>query len=186
MMEMEEMTHASTRMVSALALCAATALALGCGDDDRPSGGGTDSGPAADTGAAGGMCTFGPTTMDGCAAPSDQTAVEATDLGPEGNESLADIAGREGRDCALAGMSGDDLTNCVRDALVSETDGAVSGECATCYGVSVTCSATNCLSECLGGPSADCDACRCGANDENCDCVEQFTLCSGVPSDTCM
>lgn len=184
------MTHASTRMVLLLALCSATALAVGCGDDDR--GGGTDSGPTgdtgtgADTGMAVGMCDFGPTTMDGCAAASDQTAVQAEDLGPEGNESLADIAARTGRECALAGMSGDDLTNCVRDALVSETDSAVSGECATCYGVSVTCSATNCLSQCIGGPSAECDACRCGANDNSCNCVEQFTLCSGVPATTCM
>jgi hypothetical protein len=99
------------------------------------------------------------------------------------NESLSQIARREGTNCVLGGAM--DVVGCVRDALVMETEMAVSAACATCYGVSVACSADNCAGPCLTGTPEECLACQCGGNDMSCNCIEQFTLCSGLPSTMC-
>lgn len=179
------MMNASNRILM-VALAVAMTGAMGCGDDDRPAGtdsgtGGTDTGTGgADTG-TGDMCTFAPTTMDGCTDAADVAAAMADNLGPDMNESLADIARRRGTQCALAGMSGDALTNCVRDALLEETSDGVSSGCASCYGASVTCSAAHCIGVCIDGGD-DCDACRCGMNTAMCSCGEVFTQCSGLPN----
>jgi len=180
--------------ILALALFALTAA---CGDDDGrtpvDSGtGGTDGGTGGTDGGTGGTDSgtggtdAGGTGSGACTNASDTAAIEREDYGPSMDKSVSDIAAEEGRSCALSGEEGEALRMCTADAIVEETEGAVSDGCASCYGLSVQCSAENCLVPCLAGSdSADCVSCRCGDNDASENCIDLFTECSGVPSDMC-
>jgi hypothetical protein len=49
-------------------------------------------------------------------------------------------------------------------------------ECLACFLDSADCARENCLSDCLGGDSAQCDACR-----ESAGCTPDYYACSGLP-----
>ncbi len=146
-----------------------------CGDDDDRGTGGDDAGTGGDAGMSG-----------ACTNASDLAALMRMDFGDAMDQSVPDIAAAEGTTCALAGMTGDALQMCTRDAIVEETGMAVSADCADCFAISVRCSAENCLTPCLGGSdSAECVACRCGDNTAMVNCIDAYTACSGIPSDVC-
>ncbi|MBX3251772.1 MAG: hypothetical protein KF901_31630 [Myxococcales bacterium] len=148
------------------------AMAPGCGDDDDTSG--TDAG--VDSGMAGGACTN----------PSDGPAIMRADYGPMMDKSVANIATEQGTACALGGSTGDALQSCTRDAIVEQTEMAVSSGCADCFALSVRCSVENCISVCVADPTGtECIACRCGDNAAMEDCDQAFRDCSGVPTTTC-
>jgi hypothetical protein len=142
------------------------------GDAPRPRDAGADAGVVPGPGA--------------CTNASDGAAATRHDYGPAMDESLADVAAREGRACVLSGATGDELQMCTRDGIVMETGAAVSTSCADCYALHVRCAVENCLAVCVAdsdGPS--CLSCRCGMNDVGANCVAMFTECSGIPSDEC-
>lgn len=120
---------------------------------------------------------------------ADGAALQATydhDDNAETEElEIADIASECAGPCVLGGSTDED--NCVVDCIREDTADAVSVECADCFEHSVFCAAVNCLAPCLP-PNQDseaCIACRCGDNNAGENCVQVFTDCSGVPSDTC-
>ena len=56
-----------------------------------------------------------------------------------------------------------------------ERDAGVSNPCAVCFGDVAQCTSRNCLTDCLGGDAARCNACRDAAG-----CTAAFEACSGI------
>jgi hypothetical protein len=79
------------------------------------------------------------------------------------------------KDCLLNEcLNQDDEAQCVSDCLVEEL--GVTAECSICYGTSASCSAENCLSDCIAdGDSPECAACQ-----EESGCTPSFFSCSGL------
>lgn len=74
------------------------------------------------------------------------------------------------------------VVDCMQDIIDQQAGMMLTGECAECYGTSVSCSAALCAtSGCSNPTSPDCIRCRC----EN-GCTPNFDTCSGLdPSGDC-
>ena len=148
------------------------------GDSDADSDGDEDidSGPDADADSDEGGVEDG-----ACANADDRTAIERTDYGESGEQSFEDVAAVCGQMGALDPDPATRTLRCIQD----RTDSAVSDECAMCFADQMMCALMNCLAECVVSlTSDDCESCRCGENPASVSCVDDFELCSGVPSST--
>jgi len=168
----------------------------GCTADGGPLDGGTTDGGATDGGAAdaragdGGLPDGGPSDAglgtDHCVSVSDRAALMRADYGSGMSDTFEDVVDAVGRDCVLAGATGEELEQCSRDSIVSGTGGAVSAMCAACYAAGVRCTAEQCISDCLeGSTAAGCVACQCGDNAAMLSCGALVETCSGVPTGVC-
>ena len=89
-----------------------------------------------------------------------------------------------GRAC-LPQLNTDGYTPCVRDCIMEKTDNALSNECATCLVIPVECAVVNCLSECVAD-TPECTPCLCTVGEkQTVSCIDEYTTCSGLSSDTC-
>ncbi|MCA9581396.1 MAG: hypothetical protein KC416_06345 [Myxococcales bacterium] len=172
------MIQNTIRFFLATALCGA--FVVGC--DEETTTNKTDSGTV--DGGGGGIDSG--TVTNACTNASDEAAIEAEYDG----KTVTEIAKAEGQTCFLTGASEEEaLRACVVSGINEKTDTALSAGCATCYSISVSCGAAACLTECLDtsteAKSKACDACICGDNDMNRNCIDEFTACSGIPSSTC-
>lgn len=198
------MNNAISRALIVLAMAALVGT-VGCGDDDgtpvdsgtapRDSGPGmTDAGPGmmmdgmvAMVDAGPGMTDGGGTPGMGCINATDPAALMANyadggAVDPDGGmgSSFRTLAGV----CGLSCITAADIPACVTTCLRARTGNAVSEACATCYGISVECTAAMCSAECTtaAGPTAPaCIACQCGAAA----CIPDLATCTGIPTTAC-
>jgi hypothetical protein len=98
---------------------------------------------------------------------------------------VADVAAVCGKGCLTSGAA--DVEACTTTCVVTETGGAVSEPCASCFSGSVKCTIENCLADCLADSTAPaCTTCRCGKKaNQPINCIDVFSACSGLPSSTC-
>ncbi|MEE2835060.1 MAG: hypothetical protein VYB65_03465 [Myxococcota bacterium] len=115
-----------------------------------------------------------------CLNEADEAALDGT-FG-EANETASEVAKRCGLACFQ--QQGISVTNeCVVDCMRGETDGAVTDECLSCFGVSVICTTQNCALVCAADPNSDgCIACQCGGNTRGVNCFDAYSNCSGRPA----
>jgi hypothetical protein len=90
------------------------------------------------------------------------------------NGDTSEEASRCAREHALDDDPTEGTRTCVRE---SEALAPVSDACLECYVQSSACARENCLSDCLGGDSAQCDTCR-----EEAGCTPDFYTCAGLPN----
>ncbi len=84
---------------------------------------------------------------------------------------------RKTSECARINALRPDPHAAARDCVREESDlDVISDACLECYLDSADCARENCISECLEGNSAGCDACR----QEN-GCTPNFYECAGLP-----
>ncbi|MCA9581395.1 MAG: hypothetical protein KC416_06340 [Myxococcales bacterium] len=145
-----------------------------------------DTGPGSDDGGADAATDSGSEPAGACTNASDVAAIQATYDG----KTVSEIAKAEGQTCFVGGATEESaLRACVVSAVNTKTSNALSAECVPCYAISVSCGATVCLAPCLdtSTPAKEkaCDECVCGDNDATRNCIEEFTACSGIPSDRC-
>jgi len=162
-----------TLKLSALVFATLTLTLTGCGDDDPDPMTMVDAGTPGDCHTAGAIVATGM-----CASDSDLTGTCADYSG----SGIADIAST----CGVGCLTNPDQGACTTMCILAQTSNGVSTDCANCYTASVGCAAMNCLTECAADPAgAACLACRCGTNTAMVNCIDVFTACSGIPSDTC-
>ena len=160
---------------------------VGCGgddDDNSTSNGGSANGgePATSNGGEPAASNGGePATNNGGAPGSPNLSCDASLKGVCQNDMdcpfVVDGSARTkaqtcGQGCVL---SGSEDPNCARDCMLKDLD--MSSECAACYADIVSCTAKNCLGQCLTAP--DSEACAQCQVDKG--CRGAFNDCSGLP-----
>jgi hypothetical protein len=89
-----------------------------------------------------------------------------------------------GRAC-LPDVGTDGYSPCVTDCIMFKTDYALPVQCARCLVIPVECAVLYCFSECAAD-TPDCDPCLCTEQEmQTQSCVEEYTECSGLRTNTC-
>jgi hypothetical protein len=75
----------------------------------------------------------------------------------------------------------DCVTDCTQDTTTELCPPGLSNDCVECTGASVACSWALCVQYCVSDSTAPiCIDCRCDNH-----CTQNFTMCSGIPSNEC-
>lgn len=118
------------------------------------------------------------TPAGACNNPADLAAREKGYC--PGNRSVSQIAGKCGLDCLLE----EDAGGCVGECVEAQTE--LSAECSSCVAGTVLCGRDYCLQECLSDTQSEvCLKCRCGTNQEQHSCYDDYERCSGVHLTDC-
>lgn len=130
------------------------------GSSGAPSGSGAGGSTSAGSGGTGGMGSGGAPPLGACTNDPDMTILEMGMV-----ESQVEACAQEsfGQEPAT--------TDCIKQAT------NLSDPCVACFAETVACTVDNCIGDCIGGQSPECQACM----DAN--CTPAFEACSGLDSD---
>jgi hypothetical protein len=97
-----------------------------------------------------------------CDNPADAAIIDNPDVDQDA------ITGECSRSCFTATAFAECVAQCVNEQV------GLSEACSACYGQTAECGKNNCLMDCMGGESPECEACL----DTN--CHPSFVECAGV------